>query len=86
MNGRRALDLLAAGGLTVAGLIDLMLIPAHFAESVLSAATFTAIGGFQVALVRAPGRATYRAALLGTLSLITVWAGTRFIAPPTGFP
>lgn len=88
LGDRRGIDLLAAGGLTVAGLIHLTLTPQHFAESLLFGATFTAIAGFQlalaIALVRAPGRRTYRAALIGTLALITVWAGTRFIAPPTG--
>lgn len=85
---RRMVDRLIAGGLTLAGSIHLALTPQHFAESVLFGITFTAMAAFQlglaIALVRRPGAPVYRIALAGTLGLLVVWAGTRFVAPPTG--
>lgn len=49
---------------------------------------FTAVAAFQLglaaALVCAPGARVYRVALAGTLALLITWAGTRFVAPPTG--
>jgi hypothetical protein len=85
---RRVVDRLVAGGLLLAGTIHLILIPQHFAESVLFGITFTGMAAFQlglaVALVRAPSARVYRVALAGTLGLLTIWAGTRFVSPPTG--
>jgi hypothetical protein len=37
-----------------------------------------------VALLRGASPGVYRAGLIGTLALITVWVGTRFVPPPTG--
>jgi hypothetical protein len=84
----RALDLTLAGVLLGAGTIHAILIPEHFAESVLFGAVFTAMAAFQfglaVALVTHPGPGVYRTTLLGSVVLLAVWAGTRFFAPPSG--
>ena len=86
--GRTLVDRLVAGGQIVAGTIHLILTPQHYAESLLFGITFTAMAVFQLglalALVRAPGPTVYRPALAGTLALLTVWAATRLVAPPTG--
>lgn len=86
--GRRLVDRVIAAALALAGGIHAVLIPDHFAESLLFGAVFVAIAAMQlwlaVALVRAPGPRTYRAALLLSVALVAVWAGTRFVTPPTG--
>lgn len=83
-----AVDRLVAGGLIVAGLIHLILIPEHFGESLLFGVVFTAMAALQlglaVALLWAPTARVYRVALAATLVLLGTWAGTRFVAPPTG--
>lgn len=86
--GRALVNRSVAAALAVAGGIHLVLIPQHFAESLLFGAVFVAIAGFQLwlaaAFLRGPGARAHRAALLGTLAILIVWAGTRFVAPPTG--
>lgn len=82
------MSVLIAAALAVAGAIHLVLIPEHFGESFLFGVSFTGIAAFQLALafafLRGAGERTHRAALLGVLAILAVWAGTRFVAPPTG--
>jgi hypothetical protein len=85
---QRSLDHLVAVALVAAGVIHLVLIPSHFRESTLFGAVFVAIAALQIglalALLQRPGTATYRLALGATLGIVAVWAGTRFVTPPTG--
>lgn len=88
LSSRQIVDRTVATALAFAGVIHLVLIPSHFAESFLFGVTFVAIAAFQLslaaALLRRPGDRTYRLALVGSLLLVAIWAGTRFFGPPTG--
>lgn len=81
-DGRASRHLVAAA-LGLAGAIHVALTPEHFEESTLFGIVFVTIAAVQlslaVALVRRPGPRVRQAALLTTLGLVAVWAGTRLI-------
>lgn len=88
VHGRSVPYRLIAAALALAGAIHLVLIPEHFGESPLFGVTFTGIAAVQLGLAavfwRGPGRRAHRIALGATLAILAVWAGTRFVEPPTG--
>jgi hypothetical protein len=76
----------AAAIVGLAGLIHLLLAPAHFAEQTLYGVGFTGLGLVQLALAAAllirPGSSVDRAGIWTSALIALVYAATRLVPPP----